>query len=63
MGEFAKQTQLDNEYLTRAREEVKRLEFCLEGLCAEQNSWVAKNEYEHHLCTYQEYMENKSSKV
>ena len=44
MGEFAKQTQSYNEQLTQVREEVERLEFCLEGLCAEQISGDVEND-------------------
>ena len=45
MGEFAKQTQSYNEQLTQVREEVERLEFCLEGLCAERTSGDSDKEY------------------
>ncbi len=44
MGEFAKQTQSHNEQLTRVREEVERLDFCLEGLCVEQTSGEVRKE-------------------
>ena len=38
MSDINIKTQHYYEQLTQVREEVERLEFCLEGLCAEQTS-------------------------